>query len=170
MTLINSKNIIWLLKIIVFALLILLLQLMLIPKLNFWGAVPSLPLTLIILVTLLFNVEAAIPLAVSMAVVFYQFLYKPTFLFNWLIAPIFAKYVNPPLSLGRESIWIIQVGLCSFLLELINIFVLSMSSGMEMFTNNLPNLFLVPLMNSLLAIPILFILKKLFNISDYSHY
>ncbi|MDJ0626257.1 MAG: hypothetical protein QNJ31_07835 [Candidatus Caenarcaniphilales bacterium] len=171
---INGKQILWLFKIALLSFIIVICQLLIIPHLSIYDAVPSLALTFITLISLAFGLEAGIPVGLSMAIIYHNFLYKPTFLFDWCIVPLIAAFIKPALSLEREAIWIIQVGLCSFLIELINLlFMLLSHQSLELDGNSigfsLANLFLIPLMNIILAVPVLALIKKTFSISDFDY-
>ncbi len=166
MTFLSSKNFLLVAKWFFITAIIFILQLYLAPLLACKGVVPNFLLSLIILAALTFGLETALPIAVLTASIFQHFLYDQYFFISWLLAPFLAIFVYPQLGFSRKVINIFQVAFCTFYIELINTLLLSFSRGLNSISENYLILIGSPLLNVLVAVPILFLIEKVFQIEE----
>lgn len=166
MTFINTKRLIAFFQWVLILGICFILQLFLMPNLAINGIVPNLLLALIILSALLFGLEIALPIAVVFTFVMKGFLPDGYFFLSWLLAPFIALATYPQLGLNRKTVQIIQVLACTLYVEILNAFFLSMSYGSQFLLSNYLILLISPLLNALLAIPLSFVLQKVFDVED----
>jgi hypothetical protein len=158
----TSKKILKTFKWFAIIFVVFLLQLFLMPTLSVYAVVPNLPLTLIIIVALNFGFETSLPFSLIFILLQKNFLYDNTFFISWLIAPFLAVYTYPQLALGRYVLLCLQVALCTVYVELINALLFSFKQGLNIVAENYWIIILSPLMNALLALPLIWLLDVLF--------
>jgi hypothetical protein len=170
MLIVNSKKIIYIVKWIALSIIFLILQLLIMPHFAYQSSVPNILVTMIIVSALLFGLKIAFPLGLCLAFLQQGFLYDNLFFLSWILLPFFAVFTYPhQLGFHKNIIRFLQVMLCTFYAEIINAF--SYSAGSEKFAGFslalLPDdiyhiLLFNPLLNGILAIPVLWGLDKLF--------
>lgn len=141
-------------------------QLSLMPVWSFKEVVPNLLLVLIITTAFKFGLETALPTALFFSYLQSFFLYDGFFHLSWIIVPFLTIYLKPDWNFSLNVMIVLQIILGSFYTELINSFFYSFSYGINSFANNYWILLLSPVLNGLLALPVIFVLDKVFNLED----